>query len=103
VPIRVSSIILHRKLSLKESIQESFPIAITLLPNLVFGLVLADMLQKLFHVPAYIIGGLIIYTIGATLIPPLLIKIFKLYYKDANYYAIDNNYGFYDDQKNQNK
>jgi len=76
LPLRTFSVVVHRKFALKESINESFPIATSLLPNLVFGLVLAELMKTVFHVPDYIVGAVIVYTVGATMAPPILIKYF---------------------------
>lgn len=82
IPIRVLVVVLHRKLSLKESILESFPVSTSLLPTLVFGFVLAGMLRDLFKIPSYLFGGLIFYTIATTVLPPLILRlVFKR--KDA--------------------
>ncbi|MGE4234191.1 MAG: cation:proton antiporter [Bacteriovoracia bacterium] len=74
-PLRVFLVMLHRKLSLRESFTTSFPIAVSLLPNLVFGLVLAQILQDVFHIRNEIFGGLIFYTVVVTLIPPIALKL----------------------------
>lgn len=72
LPLRLFSIILHRKYSLKENWIDSITVSICLMPNLIFGLVLADILKEAFHVPPEIYGGLITYTIFITAIPPFL-------------------------------
>jgi Kef-type K+ transport system membrane component KefB len=74
-PIKVASIILHRRLSMNESWKDSLAISISLMPNLVFGLVLADILKTKMNLPIEIFGGLIIYTLSITLLAPLLIKL----------------------------
>lgn len=76
IPIRLFQIIAHRKLSLGESVQSSLPVAASLLPNLVFGLVLSELLNTYFTVPPEVIGGLVYYTVGVTLVPPLILKVF---------------------------
>jgi Kef-type K+ transport system membrane component KefB len=70
--IRIFLICLHRKISLKESLDKSFPISVTLLPNLVFGLVLAGSLERDPSFPTWVVGGLVVYTVIITSIPPLL-------------------------------
>lgn len=76
IPIRLLSVLAHRKVSLGEGIQRGLPVASSLLPNLVFGLVLAEILSTYFSVPQFAVGALVVYTIGVTLIPPLILKIF---------------------------
>ena len=72
IPLRVYLILFHRHFSLREEWKLSFPVATSLLPNLVFGLVIADILLTRFELPHALYGALIIYTIGATLLPPVL-------------------------------
>lgn len=94
VPIRLVSVIWHRKFALKEPSQQSLPVATLLLPNLVFGLVLADLLKNQFHAPAFIVGALIIYTVGVTIIPPLLLRIFWREKPEYSYLAdLENRLG----------
>lgn len=86
VPLRIFSIFLHRRIVLKEKGYESFPIATSLLPNLVFGLVLANILKNIFHIDTVIFGALIIYTVGTTLLPLFLLKFF---FKKPDYMLLD--------------
>ncbi len=74
LPVRAGLVILHRKVSLKESKAESLPIAMSKIPTLVFGLVLAGMLRDVFNVTSYIFGGLIVYTIVATILPSFILN-----------------------------
>lgn len=76
VPFRIFSVTLHRRLLMGESSVDSLPVATSLLPNLVFGLVLADLLKESFQISHTIFGGIIIYTIGVTVLPPVLLKMF---------------------------
>lgn len=73
--IRTFLVCLHRKISLSESLKKSFPISVTLLPTLVFGLVLAGFLEKDPLFPKWIIGGLVTYTLIITSLPPVLMLI----------------------------
>ncbi len=70
-PIKIVSILIHRRVSMNESWKDSFGIAVSLMPNLVFGLVLADILKTKMDLPIEIFGGLIIYTLGITLLSPM--------------------------------
>lgn len=74
-PFKLGSIILHRRLSMKEPWNDSLSIAVSLMPNLVFGLVLAEILKTRLNLPIEIFGGLVIYTLFITLLSPLLIKL----------------------------
>lgn len=75
VPIKFGSVILHRRVSMDEPWKDSLAIAASLMPNLVFGLVLADILKTTMGLPIEIFGGLIIYTLFITLIAPMIVKL----------------------------
>jgi Kef-type K+ transport system membrane component KefB len=72
VPLRIGSVILHRRLALREGRGTSLRIAVSMLPTLVFGLVIAEILRDRFAVPPAIFGGVILYTIACTLLPGFL-------------------------------
>lgn len=74
VPLKIGTIILHRHISLTETWRESLAIAVSLMPNLVFGLVLADILRSKMGLPIPIFGGLIIYTLMTTMLSPLVLS-----------------------------
>jgi Kef-type K+ transport system membrane component KefB len=74
VPVRIAITVLHRHLALREDARGSLRIAVPMLPTLVFGLVVAEILRDRFAVPAPLFGGIMIYTIGTTLIPALLMR-----------------------------
>lgn len=74
LPIRVFAIVLHRKRQFNESWRESLPIALALTPTLVFGLVVSGILKANFGISDGIYGGLLIYTIGATILPGFLLR-----------------------------
>jgi Kef-type K+ transport system membrane component KefB len=74
LPIRVGIIVLQRYIQFKETWQESFPIALALTPTLVFGLVVAGILKVSFGISDALYGGMLIYTISATIIPGLILR-----------------------------
>jgi Kef-type K+ transport system membrane component KefB len=74
VPLKIGTILLHRRVAFGETWKESLAISVSLMPNLVFGLVLADILKNKFNLPVEIYGGLIIYTLLATALSPLFLK-----------------------------
>lgn len=45
------------------------------MPNLVFGLVLADILKNKMNLSVPIYGGLVIYTLSVTVLTPILLKL----------------------------
>lgn len=76
IPIRLFMTLYHRKYSLNEGHELRFPVAASLLPNLVFGLVLMNILRERFDVPTELLSALVIYTLGSTLLPPVLMHFF---------------------------
>lgn len=77
LPIRIGSIVAHRKLVGIEALKQSFPIAITLLPTLVFGLVMVEMLKVTGEVSSSFIGGVVIYTLVMTMFPTFIFMIIR--------------------------
>jgi Kef-type K+ transport system membrane component KefB len=69
VPLRVGSVMLLRGLALREEPRAGARIAVAMLPTLVFGLVLAEILRDRFSAPPEIFGGVILCTIATTLLP----------------------------------
>jgi Kef-type K+ transport system membrane component KefB len=70
-PLRVGFVAIHRRLALGEPARTSGPVAISLLPTLVFTLVLAQILQERFALSPMLVGALAIYAIGTTIAPGL--------------------------------
>lgn len=74
IPVRVLSVVVHRRLALGESLAESSRIGLALCPTLVFTLVLAEILRERFAAPPWLFGALIVYTVVNTLIPGLVLR-----------------------------
>jgi len=74
VPLRVGTVVLHRRLALQEGRHVGVRIAIAMLPTLVFGLVIAEILRDRFAVPPAIFGGLVLYTLATTILPAVAIR-----------------------------
>ena len=74
VPLRLVSVTLHRKIVLGEKLKQSLRIAVPMLPTLVFGLVIAGILRDRFAVSGTIFGALVMYTLGATLVPAFVFR-----------------------------
>ncbi|MBP9673605.1 MAG: cation:proton antiporter [Bacteriovoracaceae bacterium] len=72
--LRVLVVVIHRKISFKEKIKESFPISIAITPNLIFGLVLANLMREKYALEYSYFVALIIYTLLSTLIPSIILK-----------------------------
>lgn len=75
IPLRLLFTIMHRRISLQESFSKSLPVALSLLPTLVFTLVLAEILRDRYQVSSTIFGGLIVYTVINTMIPGFILRV----------------------------
>ncbi len=69
IPLRVALVAAHRRLALGESKGRSVRIGTAMLPTLVFTLVIVELLAERGTLPRAILGGLVIYALGTTLIP----------------------------------
>jgi len=74
VPARLLLVSAHRRVVLREGSVRSLRIGLSLLPTLVFTLVIAEILRDDFFVPRAVFGGLIIYTLVNTMIPGLVLR-----------------------------
>lgn len=75
VPLRLALVAFHRKLRLGESFRESLRVGIPMTPTLVFTLVVAEILRERFDASPHIIGGLVVYALGSTLIPSFALRL----------------------------
>ena len=74
VPLRVLVTSFHRRYALAEPRPKSRRVAIAMIPTLVFTLVLAEILRDRFAAPAWLVGGLIVYTVVNTMIPAFALR-----------------------------
>ncbi|MBI3630406.1 MAG: hypothetical protein HY217_12665 [Candidatus Rokubacteria bacterium] len=58
-----------------ERAARSVRIAVSLLPTLVFTLVLAEILRAQYGVAPHVLGGLVLCAIVTTLVPPALLRV----------------------------
>jgi Kef-type K+ transport system membrane component KefB len=75
VPLRIALVAVHRRFALGEPLRKGARIGVSMLPTLVFTLVIAAILAERFTVPRSVAGGLIIYTLGTTLIPGFALRL----------------------------
>jgi len=75
LPFRIALVGAHRRLALREPFGRSVRVAVSMLPTLVFTLVIAAILRDRFGVSPAVFGGLIIYTVVNTLIPGFALRI----------------------------
>ena len=73
VPLRIGFTIWHRRIALAELLTNSRRVATSLVPTLVFTLVLSELLRDYFGGPDYVVGALIIYAVVNTTLPSFLL------------------------------
>lgn len=74
LPLRIARVALHRRLALREPWKVGTRIGIAVIPTLVFTIVIADILQQRFALPAELFGALILFTLVNTLVPGFLLR-----------------------------
>jgi len=74
LPFRVGLVSLHRRLALHEPFGTGARVGISLVPTLVFTLVIAELLRDSFAAPPALFGGLVIYALVNTVLPTVLLK-----------------------------
>jgi Kef-type K+ transport system membrane component KefB len=75
IPIRLGANVLHLRLRLREDFTSAVSVATSLLPTLVFTLVIADILKQRFALPPALYGGLVVYAVVNTLLPGFVLKL----------------------------
>lgn len=75
LPFRILVVSLHRRVALREPLAHGARVAASMLPTLVFTLVIAGILRDRFDVDPAIFGGLIVYTLANTLVPGFALRI----------------------------
>ncbi len=73
-PLRLGTVMLHRRLALREGGRKSVRIAVAMLPTLVFGLVIAEILRDRFSASPALFGGVILYTLATTVLPAVFFR-----------------------------
>jgi Kef-type K+ transport system membrane component KefB len=74
VPVRVAVVAIHRRLSLREPFRVSSRVALSLVPTLVFTIVLAGILHDQYKLPDELYGALLVFTLVNTMLPGLILK-----------------------------
>jgi hypothetical protein len=69
VPIRIAVVGLHRLFALREPFYKSWKVGASLVPTLVFTLVIVSILHDQFDLSNDVAGGLVLYTVLNTLLP----------------------------------
>jgi Kef-type K+ transport system membrane component KefB len=75
IPLQLAVTALHRRWTLGENLRDSLRVSVSMLPTLVFTLVIAGILRERFDIAPHIFGGLMVYTLGSTLIPGFWLRV----------------------------
>ena len=74
VPFRLCVVAAHRAWRLREAPAQGLRIAMAMLPTTVFALVLVEILREQAWAPRELLGGLVIYALGTTRLPGLVLR-----------------------------
>ncbi len=74
VPLKVVTVALHRRATLREPVREGARVGLTLVPTLVFTIVIADILRERYALPAHLYGALMVFTLTNTLVPGFALR-----------------------------
>ena len=75
VPLRIALVAVHRRVALGEPYRSGARIGLSIVPTLVFTLVIAEILQERFGLSPALFGGLVVYTLANTLIPGFILRV----------------------------
>jgi len=76
VPLRVAVVAVHRRVALGESFKSGARIGFSIVPTLVFTLVIAEILRERFGLSPVLFGGLVVYALVNTLVPGFVLRAF---------------------------
>jgi Kef-type K+ transport system membrane component KefB len=82
LPLRVGSVMVHRRIALKESWGDSWNVGLLLAPTTVFSVAMAEILMGRFTVSEWVIGGLVLYGAATSFVPLLTHKVLSTEYED---------------------
>lgn len=74
IPARVGSVMLVRRSMLGEPWGASARVSLSLVPTLIFTMVLATILQEQYGASPQVIGALLVYAVGTTLLPSVFLR-----------------------------
>jgi Kef-type K+ transport system membrane component KefB len=75
IPGRILLVWLPRQFMLRESFRSTLRVSLPMLPTLVFTLVIVEILRDRFGASPAVVGGLILYTLVTTILPPLVLRV----------------------------
>lgn len=73
VPLRLVLVAGYRAVTARQPLRDGLRLGTTLLPTLVFTIVLAGILEERFAARPALVGGLVLYTLANTLMPSILL------------------------------
>ncbi|MBK6847445.1 MAG: cation:proton antiporter [Proteobacteria bacterium] len=74
VPLRVGTVAVFRRLALGEPWRDGARVGLSLVPTLVFTLVLADILRERYALSSHLFGALIVFALVNTALPGVLLR-----------------------------
>jgi Kef-type K+ transport system membrane component KefB len=74
VPLRVGTVAAFRSLALEEKMVNSARVGLSLVPTLVFTLVLAEIMRERYGLPDYLFGALTVFALVNTAIPGFVLR-----------------------------
>jgi Kef-type K+ transport system membrane component KefB len=74
VPLRVGTVAIHRRISLGEPLKDGARVGLSLVPTLVFTLVLAEILRERYQLEPTLYGALIVFALVNTALPGFLLR-----------------------------
>ncbi len=74
VPLRVVVAALFRHAVLHETLKDATRVGFSLVPTLVFTLVLADILRERYALPSHLLGALVVFTLVNTALPGAFLR-----------------------------
>jgi Kef-type K+ transport system membrane component KefB len=75
VPFRTALVAVHRRFALREPFRTGVRVGVSMLPTLVFTLIIAEILRERFDASPAVYGGLVVYTLANTLVPGLALRL----------------------------
>lgn len=75
IPLRSVWVMIHRRIVMTENPKQGIRIGVSMLPTLIFTLVIAEILRDQFLIPPFIFGALVIYALANTLIPSFVFRL----------------------------
>ncbi len=74
IPLRIFNTYSNMKFFMQDFWPDRKEITVSLLPTLIFGLVMAQISRERFDIPLEIVSGLVIYTLVSSVIPAFIFK-----------------------------